>query len=161
MCVSGVPMRNDDRHAAEIANMALDLLHETVAFKIKHRPGTRLQLRIGLHTGPCAAGVVGLTMPRYCLFGDTVNTASRMESNGQGKWHHGSITVHSATPFFHSRSNWIIRTCHLPRRICSPSQTLLLTIWEYLMESVEISKLSAGHNFSHQRLWLKQGHLPT
>ncbi|XP_034020718.1 retinal guanylyl cyclase 2 isoform X2 [Thalassophryne amazonica] len=82
MVASGVPVPNGNRHAAEIANMALDILSAVGTFKMRHMPDVPVRIRIGLHTGSCVAGVVGLTMPRYCLFGDTVNTASRMESSG-------------------------------------------------------------------------------
>uniref|UniRef100_A0A8C1MT45 Guanylate cyclase n=1 Tax=Cyprinus carpio TaxID=7962 RepID=A0A8C1MT45_CYPCA len=82
MVASGVPNRNDNRHAAEMANMSLDILHCIGTFKMRHMPDVKVKIRIGLHSGPVVAGVVGLKMPRYCLFGDTVNTASRMESTG-------------------------------------------------------------------------------
>uniref|UniRef100_A0A669BZF2 Guanylate cyclase n=1 Tax=Oreochromis niloticus TaxID=8128 RepID=A0A669BZF2_ORENI len=82
MVASGVPNRNGNRHAAEVANMSLDILHSIGAFKIKHMPEIKVKIRIGLHSGAVVAGVVGLKMPRYCLFGDTVTTASLMESSG-------------------------------------------------------------------------------
>ncbi|XP_060589038.1 LOW QUALITY PROTEIN: atrial natriuretic peptide receptor 2-like [Ruditapes philippinarum] len=83
--VSGLPLRNRNFHAGEIASMSLHMLQEIMNFKISHRPSDTLKLRIGIHSGQCVAGVVGLKMPRYTIFGDTVNTASRMLSIGVRK----------------------------------------------------------------------------
>lgn len=51
MVVSGLPVRNGDNHASEIASMALHLLQDVKKFRIKHRPDDTLMLRIGIHSG--------------------------------------------------------------------------------------------------------------
>ncbi|KAG1653201.1 Atrial natriuretic peptide receptor 2 [Nymphon striatum] len=104
MVVSGLPERNGNLHAREIARMSLALLDKVKSFRIRHRPDLQLKLRIGMHTGPCVAGVVGCKMPRYCLFGDTVNTTSRMESNGERKFLLFFREVASVTSFTRARN---------------------------------------------------------
>lgn len=56
MVVSGLPTPNEGRHIVEICNMALDLLDAVSRFTIRHRPNEKLKMRIGIHTGSCAAG---------------------------------------------------------------------------------------------------------
>lgn len=78
MVAAGVPEPDPD-HAAHIADLALairDLMNGRTFL------GHHLRMRIGVHSGPVIAGVIGSKKPAYDLWGATVNTASRMESTG-------------------------------------------------------------------------------
>ncbi|HMA36860.1 MAG TPA: adenylate/guanylate cyclase domain-containing protein [Chloroflexia bacterium] len=90
MVVSGLPTPRPD-HAAAMAEMALDMLQEIA--HIRAGNGEPVHVRIGIHTGPAIAGVIGTKKFSYDLWGDAVNTASRMEALGSPD----SIQVTEAT----------------------------------------------------------------
>ena len=79
MVAGGLPERSDD-HAEAVAEMALAMID--VIGALRTPTGDPLALRVGVHTGPVVAGVIGKKKFSYDLWGDTVNTASRMESHG-------------------------------------------------------------------------------
>jgi class 3 adenylate cyclase len=90
MVVAGIPEPIED-HAVKMAHMALDMLDAITAYATRTR--TELTIRVGLHSGSVVAGVIGQKKFIYDLWGDTVNTASRMESAGLP----GRIHVSEAT----------------------------------------------------------------
>lgn len=80
MVASGVPQARED-HAHAAADLALAMLGATA--RLADKLGKQVQLRIGLHSGPAIAGVIGSQKVFYDVWGDTVNTASRLESQGE------------------------------------------------------------------------------
>jgi len=81
MCISGLPVRNP-AHPVDMVMAAFEMLHAVQERSRADRP-VQWQVRIGIHTGPVIAGVVGINKFAFDIWGDTVNYSSRMESSGE------------------------------------------------------------------------------
>ncbi|EFJ46446.1 hypothetical protein VOLCADRAFT_93268 [Volvox carteri f. nagariensis] len=92
LVVSGHDGTSD--HIKRILSMAVDML--SAVQQLTFPGGQQINIRIGVHTGPAYAGVVGIDNPRYCVFGDTVSVANALEAKGFDNTIHCSNAVYGA-----------------------------------------------------------------
>ncbi|XP_055354864.1 atrial natriuretic peptide receptor 1-like [Paramacrobiotus metropolitanus] len=144
LAASGLPQRNGDSHVRYICAFALKVMQTGSALSLPEK----LCFRIGIHTGPCAAGIMGTKRPRYCLFGDTINVASRMCSQGLPGRIHLSVDTHQLLGKNH---HFVVETRGLLAvKGKNDMMTFWLTAWSHNVEGKE-ENLSKGRDAKGNR----------